>query len=147
MLRTVLAILVVSPRGARLLAAASGGRETARLSSTQCLLRPDRRTVAGHHQRFMPRYEQETGRAWFSASARGSCSRRRGRDRRPGSRRGDAGSLVRYRRDSEKGLIQQGWEERLPHQSLPYFSTIVFVVRRAIPARSRTGRPGAPGVR
>jgi sulfate transport system substrate-binding protein len=32
-----------------------------------------------------------------------------------------------------KGLIKDGWEERLPHRSLPYFSTIVFVVRKGNP--------------
>ena len=29
-----------------------------------------------------------------------------------------------------KGLIEPGWESRLPNRSLPYFSTIVFVVNR-----------------
>jgi len=33
----------------------------------------------------------------------------------------------------QKGLIRDGWEERLPHHSLPYFSTIVFVVRQGNP--------------
>src|SRR5262245_16571301 len=33
----------------------------------------------------------------------------------------------------KKGLIAEGWEERLPHRSLPYFSTIVFVVRSGNP--------------
>jgi sulfate transport system substrate-binding protein len=33
----------------------------------------------------------------------------------------------------QKGLIRDGWEERLPHHSLPYFSTIVFVVRKGNP--------------
>ncbi|HET6880855.1 MAG TPA: sulfate ABC transporter substrate-binding protein [Pirellulales bacterium] len=28
------------------------------------------------------------------------------------------------------GLIDKGWQQRLPHDSLPYFSTIVFVVRK-----------------
>jgi sulfate/thiosulfate-binding protein len=32
-----------------------------------------------------------------------------------------------------KGLLADGWEDRLPHQSLPYFSTIVFVVRKDNP--------------
>jgi sulfate transport system substrate-binding protein len=32
-----------------------------------------------------------------------------------------------------KGLIAAGWEERLPNHSLPYYSTIVFVVRRGNP--------------
>lgn len=33
----------------------------------------------------------------------------------------------------KRGLIHDGWEERLPHRSLPYFSTIVFVVRNGNP--------------
>jgi sulfate transport system substrate-binding protein len=33
----------------------------------------------------------------------------------------------------QKGLIHGGWEECLPHRSLPYYSTIVFVVRRGNP--------------
>jgi sulfate transport system substrate-binding protein len=33
----------------------------------------------------------------------------------------------------KKGLIKDGWEDRLPHHSLPYFSTIVFVVRKGNP--------------
>jgi sulfate/thiosulfate transport system substrate-binding protein len=33
----------------------------------------------------------------------------------------------------KKGLIAPGWDERLPNRSLPYFSTIVFVVRKGNP--------------
>jgi sulfate transport system substrate-binding protein len=32
-----------------------------------------------------------------------------------------------------KGLIADGWEEKLPNHSLPYISTIVFVVRKGNP--------------
>lgn len=32
-----------------------------------------------------------------------------------------------------KGFIKSGWEDRLPNRSLPYFSTIVFVVRKGNP--------------
>ena len=32
-----------------------------------------------------------------------------------------------------KGLIRDGWEDRLPNHSLPYYSTIVFVVRKGNP--------------
>jgi sulfate/thiosulfate-binding protein len=35
----------------------------------------------------------------------------------------------------KKGLLADGWEERLPNHSLPYFSTIVFVVRKGNPKR------------
>jgi sulfate/thiosulfate transport system substrate-binding protein len=34
---------------------------------------------------------------------------------------------------SKKGLINPGWIDRLPNRSLPYFSTIVFVVRKGNP--------------
>ena len=33
----------------------------------------------------------------------------------------------------KRGLIAQGWRERLPNHSQPYYSTIVFVVRRGNP--------------
>ncbi|HEY1065682.1 MAG TPA: sulfate ABC transporter substrate-binding protein [Pirellulales bacterium] len=32
-----------------------------------------------------------------------------------------------------KGLIKDGWEARLPNESVPYYSTIVFVVRKGNP--------------
>ncbi len=35
------------------------------------------------------------------------------------------------------GLIRDGWEERLPNRSLPYYSTIVFVVRKGNPKNVR----------
>ncbi len=33
----------------------------------------------------------------------------------------------------KKGLINEGWEDRFPSRSLPYTSTIVFVVRKGNP--------------
>jgi sulfate transport system substrate-binding protein len=36
-----------------------------------------------------------------------------------------------------KGLIAEKWEERLPNRSLPYYSTIVFVVRKGNPKKVR----------
>lgn len=38
----------------------------------------------------------------------------------------------------QKGLIKDGWEEALPNRSLPYTSTIVFVVRKGNPKNIRT---------
>ncbi|MFO0917077.1 MAG: sulfate ABC transporter substrate-binding protein [Planctomycetaceae bacterium] len=35
----------------------------------------------------------------------------------------------------KKGLIKDGWEERLPYHSQPYTSTIVFVVRKGNPKK------------
>jgi sulfate/thiosulfate transport system substrate-binding protein len=34
---------------------------------------------------------------------------------------------------SKRGLIKSGWIDRLPNRSLPYFSTLVFVVRKGNP--------------
>jgi sulfate/thiosulfate transport system substrate-binding protein len=34
---------------------------------------------------------------------------------------------------SKKRLIKEGWVNRLPHRSLPYYSTVVFVVRKGNP--------------
>jgi len=34
---------------------------------------------------------------------------------------------------SKKGLIKDGWIDRLPQRSLPYYSTVVFVVRKGNP--------------
>ena len=36
---------------------------------------------------------------------------------------------------SKKKLIKEGWIDRLPNRSLPYYSTIVFVVRKGNPKR------------
>ena len=33
----------------------------------------------------------------------------------------------------KRGLISENWDERFPNKSLPYFSTIVFVVRKGNP--------------
>jgi sulfate/thiosulfate-binding protein len=33
----------------------------------------------------------------------------------------------------KKGLVAANWEERLPNKSLPYYSTIIFVVRKGNP--------------
>jgi sulfate/thiosulfate transport system substrate-binding protein len=35
------------------------------------------------------------------------------------------------------GLLADGWEDRSPHRSLPYYSTIVFVVRKGNPKQIR----------
>jgi sulfate transport system substrate-binding protein len=45
-------------------------------------------------------------------------------------------------------LLPADWQKRLPNNSTPYTSTIVFLVQRAIPSRSRTGTIwSSPGCR
>ena len=36
---------------------------------------------------------------------------------------------------AEKGLIKPGWQKELPHNSSPYTSTIVFLVRKGNPKK------------
>lgn len=38
---------------------------------------------------------------------------------------------------AQRGLIARGWQKRLPHNSAPYTSTIVFLVRKGNPKRIR----------
>jgi sulfate transport system substrate-binding protein len=48
---------------------------------------------------------------------------------------------------AERGLIATGWQSRLPHNSAPYTSTIVFLVRKGNPKGLRDwGDLGKPGV-
>lgn len=48
---------------------------------------------------------------------------------------------------AERGLIAPGWQKRLPHNSAPYTSTIVFLVRKGNPKALRDwGDLARPGV-
>jgi sulfate transport system substrate-binding protein len=84
--------------------------------------------------KFVPAYEQDTGtRLTIKQSQGGSSTQARaiidGLD-------ADVATLALWSDTDairKRGLIQEGWEQRLPHNSLPYFSTIVFVVRKGNP--------------
>ena len=56
-------------------------------------------------------------------------------DRRPEGRRGDAGPGLRHRPDRRAGrsCCPPNWQTRLPNNSCPYTSTIVFLVRKGNP--------------
>lgn len=95
---------------------------------------PTRELWRDLNARFIPRYEQETGtRLAIKQSHGGSSSQARsvidGLD-------ADVVSLALWS-DTEalhrQGLLADNWEENLPHRSLPYYSTIVFVVRKGNP--------------
>lgn len=38
---------------------------------------------------------------------------------------------------ADKGLIPKNWQQRLPHNSSPYYSTVVFLVRKGNPKKIR----------
>jgi sulfate transport system substrate-binding protein len=95
---------------------------------------PTRELWASLNSAFIPIYERDTGIPLvISQSHAGSSNQARaiaeGLD-------ADVATLAMWR-DIElirqNGLVKDGWEERLPHHSLPYYSTIVFVVRKGNP--------------
>ena len=67
------------------------------------------------------------------------------RHRRSRSRRRHAGAGYRCRCSLNSGLLQRHGRKRLPQNSSPYTSTIVFLFARE-PKGIRTGRSDSPGV-
>jgi sulfate transport system substrate-binding protein len=95
---------------------------------------PTRELWRDLNSQFIPVYEKETGvKLTIRQSHGGSGTQARaiidGLD-------ADVATLALWS-DTEavhqKGLIADNWEDRLPQKSLPYFSTIVFVVRKGNP--------------
>jgi sulfate transport system substrate-binding protein len=83
---------------------------------------------------FIPRYEQETGKHLEIQQSHGS-SGSQARSVIDGLE-ADVVTLALWTDTDairKKGLIGPGWEKRLPSRSLPYLSTIVFVVRKGNP--------------
>lgn len=86
------------------------------------------------NSQFQKEYERETGvRVTIKQSHGGSSSQARSVAE---GLKADVVTLA-LPTDTETvrraGLIQDGWQSRLPNDSLPYFSTIVFVVRAGNP--------------
>jgi sulfate transport system substrate-binding protein len=86
------------------------------------------------NDRFVGEYERETGvRVGIKQSHGGSSTQARAVI---DGLEADVVTLATWNDTDairQRGLIDPGWEERLPHRSLPYFSTIVFVVRKGNP--------------
>src|SRR5262245_56379751 len=95
---------------------------------------PTRELWRDLNEKFIPRYEKESGvKLAIKQSHGGSSSQARAViDGLPA----DVVTLA-IPADTDairkKGLIAEGWENRLPNDSLPYYSTIVFVVRKGNP--------------
>jgi sulfate transport system substrate-binding protein len=41
---------------------------------------------------------------------------------------------------AERGLVAKDWAKKFPNNASPYTSTMVFIVRKEIPSKSRIGR-------
>jgi len=95
---------------------------------------PTRELWDALNKQFTPRYQAETGKkVSIRQSHGGSSSQARSViDGLPA----DVVTLALWSDTDalrEKGLIAEKWAERLPENSLPYHSTIVFVVRKGNP--------------
>src|SRR5207253_6317133 len=95
---------------------------------------PTRELWRDLNSQFIPRYEQETGtKLTIKQSHGGSATQARAII---DGLEADVATLALYSDTDavrKKGLIEDGWVNRFPERSLPYFSTIVFVVRNGNP--------------
>ena len=96
---------------------------------------PTRELYRELNQRFVERYEKETGHHVVVRQSHGGSSRQ-ARTVISGEQPADVVTLG-LRSDVEalhkRGLVHDEWGSRLPNNSQPYYSTIVFVVRRGNP--------------
>ncbi len=84
---------------------------------------------------FSDRYEKQTGQRLIVVQSHGGSSRQ-ARKVISGEESADVVTLGLYTDVDalrKRGLIANGWAERLPNHSCPYTSTIVFVVRQGNP--------------
>jgi sulfate transport system substrate-binding protein len=100
---------------------------------------PTREVYRELNQRFSERYEKDTGHHVVVRQSHGGSSRQ-ARAVIAGEQAADVVTLG-LRSDIEalhkRGLVHDGWGSRLPNNSQPYYSTIVFVVRRGNPSHIR----------
>ncbi|MCI0535603.1 MAG: sulfate ABC transporter substrate-binding protein [Verrucomicrobiales bacterium] len=84
---------------------------------------------------FIPRYEKEKGvKLTIKQSHGGSSTQARSVIDGLEADVVTIASIIDTDAISTKGkLIKPGWVDRLPHRSLPYYSTIIFVVRKGNP--------------
>jgi sulfate/thiosulfate-binding protein len=94
------------------------------------------RELYGHlNAQFVAQYQQETGVRLQVKQSHGGSSRQ-ARTVLTGEQQADVVTLGLYSDIDalrKQGLIADDWAERLPHHSQPYYSTIVFVVRKGNP--------------
>jgi sulfate/thiosulfate-binding protein len=95
---------------------------------------PTRELWRDLNDHFIPRYEKETGiKLIIKQSHGGSATQARAVI---DGLEADVVTLALHSDTdaiSKKGLIAEGWDNRLPNDSLPYLSTVVFVVRKGNP--------------
>jgi sulfate/thiosulfate transport system substrate-binding protein len=111
-----------------------GSHETDGLELLNVSYDPTRELWRDLNEKFIPTYEQKTGQKIAIRQSHAS-SGSQARSVIDGLE-ADVVTLALWSDTDalrKKGLIKDGWEERLPNRSLAYFSTIVFVVRKGNP--------------
>src|SRR5215204_6366970 len=132
----VFAVLALAAgcRGSQPAQDAAAGAAPTHLELLNVSYDPTRELWRGNNAAFLPAYQKETGvTVEIKQSHGGSSTQARavidGLD-------ADVVTLALWSDTeaiSRRGLITTGWKDRLPNQSLPYTSTIVFVVRKGNP--------------
>jgi sulfate/thiosulfate-binding protein len=114
--------------------AGEGGEAPTELQLLNVSYDPTRELWRDLNERFVVKYEQEAGVALTINQSHGGSSTQ-ARSVIDGLE-ADVVTLASYidtDQISQSGLIQPGWVDELPQRSLPYYSTIVFVVRKGNP--------------
>ena len=95
---------------------------------------PTRELWKDLNQTFIPKYEQETGNTLTIKQSHGA-SGSQSRSIVDGLEADVATLSIWSDTDAlrKQGLLKDGWEKGLPNRSLPYTSTVVFVVRKGNP--------------
>jgi sulfate transport system substrate-binding protein len=96
---------------------------------------PTRELYHSLNDQFVPLYERKTGKHLRIKQSHGGSSRQ-ARSVIDGEQPADVVTLGLYADVDalrKRGFIAEGWSKRLPHNSQPYVSTIVFVVRKGNP--------------
>jgi sulfate transport system substrate-binding protein len=122
-----------------LVAAGCAGSESGTSRSTQLELLnvsydPTRELWRDLNERFIAQYERETGVELAIRQSHGGSSTQ-ARSVIDGLEADvvTLASIIDVDAISGSGLIEDGWVDELPDRSLPYYSTIVFVVRKGNP--------------
>ena len=95
---------------------------------------PTRELYQEFNAAFAEHWKQKTGEDVTIQMSHGGAGKQARGDRRPRSPRHDAGARLRPRRGRRAHrLVPQDWQSRLPNNSSPYTSTVVFLVRKGNP--------------
>ena len=120
----------------------------ARSCSPTCRTTRRASSIKALNAAFAKYWKAKTGQSHHPAVARRLGQAGALGDRRAGGRRGDPGAGRRHRRHRPQAkLLPPDWQSRLPNNTTPYTSTIVFLVRKGNPKDQGLGRPRQAGRR